>query len=71
MFNVTYFFSATEQCIPSAQFQTIADCIEGVCQCLPGVSDPDDRMGCKNAGSKFKLNVATLSFCIVIYYLFL
>ncbi|CAG9769612.1 unnamed protein product [Ceutorhynchus assimilis] len=51
----------TAQCIPSPQFQTIADCIEGVCQCHPGVHD--DRIGC-NHGIKNSVKIFILVFCI-------
>lgn len=60
---------ATEECIPSPQFQNIADCIEGVCQCQPGVTD--ERMKCGNSSFKFSIDTFLVGLCMMTFYLFL
>ncbi|XP_066256789.1 prion-like-(Q/N-rich) domain-bearing protein 25 isoform X1 [Euwallacea similis] len=55
--------SATEECLPNDNYRGMAECVEGVCQCLPGVSDPEGRLACSSV--KLYINVFLHFFIIL------
>ncbi|XP_030751960.1 multiple epidermal growth factor-like domains protein 10 isoform X2 [Sitophilus oryzae] len=55
-----------EECITSTEQSTLVNCIDGVCQCLPGVVD--ESLGCYNSAflPSFNSYIVVL-FCLICY----
>ncbi|ENN79326.1 prion-like-(Q/N-rich) domain-bearing protein 25 isoform X1 [Dendroctonus ponderosae] len=63
--------SASEQCVPSTELLSVANCTAGVCQCAPGATDSSGRVECSNNTSKVRISSFLFALCMLVYNLFI
>jgi len=58
--------TSVEECLPNDKYRDIADCVEGVCQCLAGAVNPDGLLGCNHSSTFYPNFILMLGFVVFV-----